>query len=123
MSCGTFTISSTTTVVTLQQPISITDKDGEEIKVFSFFSGSQDAVNVGKQSDEITITGIETTSSFNNMEKLDWLTESGDTITIASLDNTYLNTTYIIMSFEYNVGQGESGACFWTMNLEKKPDV
>lgn len=120
ISCATFTITSSTgTIVSLNQPHAITDDDDRNIKSFHQWSGIDTIIDDGINTDNITINGTENIDAFTTMQSLDFVTNSGDEVTIAGLGNTTLNTTYQIEDFNYSVNQGEVGITRWSITLEK----
>jgi hypothetical protein len=104
--------------VNLNQPVSITNVDGEELKTFQFWDTGSLTIHVQKETDSITINGVSETSAFTTMQDIDWIMDSGDEVTISGLDNTLLNTTYQIESFNYSVESGTPSVTFWDITLE-----
>ena len=119
ISCATFTVTSSTgTIVSLNQPSSINDDDSRNIKAFFPWSGYTIVIDDGRDSKQINLSGIENINAYTSMVSLNWVTDSGDEITIAGI-NDEINGTYQIENFSYSVNPGEVGTTYWNITIEK----
>jgi len=120
-----FKIIQSSTSVYLSTPNSITFTDSKGIQQFYFWNDSSVVIDIGKESEEITLSGIEnkrgrSKSITSVMYDVDKMVENGTSIEIDDLGiDDIINTTWFIKEFSYTVNAGEKDACSWSLTLEK----
>ena len=124
MSCATFTLRSTTTHIHLFIPEMISFNDIRETKKFHFWSDYDLVIDAGKDSENITIEGIQPDmitegSSYASMTDIDDIMNCGDEITLEGTGYTDFDTTWYIENFSYTVDGGMPSIVNWSLTLEK----
>jgi len=120
-----FKITQSTSSVYLSTPETLTFTDSKGIQQFYFWNDSSVVIDIGKESEEITLSGIEnkrgrSKSITSVMYDVDEMVENGTSIEIDDLGiDDIINTTWFIKEFSYTLNSGETDACSWSLTLEK----
>jgi phage protein U len=104
--------------------------DGREIKLIDFFDGERTVLDVGKDMEQITLSGVEIyntaavgeyllSSPTEKMARLDTIVENRETVTLSGFNNPTFDTTWIIESYSYTVRGGMPNVVEYSITLEK----
>jgi len=110
-------------LVNLTMPDRLSVSHSRNIERFLFAQGDYEIIDVGRGGKQLNISGIETTSTVSDMQSLKDMCHYGNTITIAGLPDTNLNTDYLITSFSwedmsYNSNTNDR-TYRWNLSLEE----
>ena len=135
--CSSFTLTSTTTVVTLQHPQhSGMDKQlKKDLQLTDFWSGDYNVTDRGLIDEPLTLTGIEYTTSaeqyacfpwcfplcfcthwYNKFTQVDDMMDMNEEVTVTGLPSPF-NAVYVIKNWGYRT-TGTPMALSWTLTLE-----
>jgi hypothetical protein len=110
---------SSATSVTLTDPNSLNISHGRQIKRYTFPDGEYEIDDYGRSNKTLTISGIETSSAFTNMNTIKTMTHYGAQVTITGLSDTNLNTSYMIKDFSFNQEPGDVSLYRYNIVLEE----
>ena len=111
-----------TTSVNLNTPSILTERISKNVKNMIFTDNTDTQLDRGKNSDSLILSGTETTDVSTKMNSINTLMDSGEEITLSGLDDTNLNTEYIITDFEFNQKAGTTNIYTWTITFERLYD-
>jgi len=135
-----FRISRGTTHVKLRQPESYDKIKTKDIRRLYFWASTA-VKDVGKSSDEITLNGLQYSTStacgespdfplgfpigfdseliYYEMQDLEDMVNAGEHVTITDLKYPTLNATYLFKDFNYEEVGGRPNEYIWSITLEK----
>lgn len=76
----------------------------------------------GKTSDNITVSGVETSSVTTKMEKLNTIMDNSEEVTVTDLPDNNLNTDYHISDLQFNQQPGWTDRYSFSITLERLYD-
>jgi len=117
--CDRFTITGDTATIELDIPNIVTWETNRGIQQFHFWSGSNIVFDIGKDTESITLSGFENSSTSVLFSELDEIVDAGEEVTLAGFNNNQLDTTWIISEYNYIVSGGKRDSCEWNIILEK----
>jgi len=117
--CDTFTITGTTDSITLLQPYSLQLSDSRGIKQIHFFTGADTVFDIGKETESLTISGMETSNVSSLFSTLDGIISNGEEVTISDMGINDIDTTWYISDYNYTVVGGMEDECEYNITLEK----
>jgi hypothetical protein len=106
--------------VTLNNPQSISCRHKRNIKRVTFPSGNYKVYDYGRNSKTLEINGVEYSSADTKMNTLKTMCHYGAKVTLSGLDDTNLNTDYMITDFEFNEPAGHVNRYYeYRLSLEE----
>lgn len=109
----------TTSTVTLTIPQTYELGHSRNINRHIFSDGDYRVDDYGRSNKTLTISGTEDTNAFTKMNTLKTMTHYGSSVSVTGLNDTNLNTDYMIVDFHYNQEEGVPSVYYWSLTLEE----
>jgi len=128
----TFTLTGETgTYVTFEACTHINFNTIRTVNTYVFSDDTDAVLDEGKSVDQIIIKGIDNdtfthvfpvTSIYGRMEIVNDFMDDQETVTLSGMDDSYLNTDYMINNFNFNAIAGTPESYEFSITLERKED-
>ena len=117
-----YTITSTSSSVTLNDPSSISIGVVKKVENYVFADGTDRQLDRGKNSNYITISGVETNNAQGKTNTLNNIMDNQEDVTVTGLPDSNLNSDYLIRSLEFRHMPGTINIYRYTISLERLHD-
>ena len=115
----TYTITSDSDAITLNDPTSLTQTTTKHVENYVFADDTDAQLDIGKTTHSITLTGTEVSSATSNMNKISTIMDAQEGVAITGLSDTNLNVDYLISSLSFNQASGEIDRYNYSITLER----
>ena len=112
-------LTSTTTVVILNDPSIITQGIIKNVTTVFFNDGADLLSDKGKNSYSLTCDGIEYQDTINKMFYINNMIDNQDVVTVTGFLDDSFNTSYLIHDLVFKQKEGESLIYYYTLILER----
>ena len=113
------TITSTSTVVTLNTPETLSFNTTKNVQLVKFAGGSEALFDKGKSDEFLLINGTEITNVEEKMKWLNFIMDNREVVTISGLPSIALNDSYYISELGFSREKGESCRYDWVLTLDR----
>lgn len=114
-----FVNNDSTSTVYLTMPSNVLESTVNSVQNIVFNDGSDVQLNRGKMSDNLTLSGNETSSATGRMESLNVMMDDQEIVTVSGLDDSDLNTSYHIVSLDFSQEVGMFDRYSYSISLER----
>ena len=118
----TYTLTSDSYNVTLNTPSSMIHLISKNVENIIFNDNTDVQLDTGKNEYSITLNGLEVSTASAKMQTINNMMDAKETVTITGLDDSSLNTDYVIRDFSFNRNSGEIDRYSYSLTLERIHD-
>ena len=119
---GFYYIFSNNNSVDLNMPSSIINIVSKNIENIVFNDNTDIQLDMGKNEYSITLNGLEVSTASAKMQTINNMMDAKETVTVTGLDDSSLNTDYVIRDFSFNRNSGEIDRYSYSLTLERIHD-